>query len=380
MKIYIRTFGCQMNERDSEMVTGLLLERGFRVVESLSEADVVIFNTCSVRKHAEERAISNMGELAALRKEKPEIVLGLMGCTAEYYGKELFKRLPHLDFICGTANLHKIPDMIESAMKKKDKVFLTGNFTHSFLGISTSYRANKTSAYVSISRGCNNYCSYCIVPYVRGPERSREPEDIINEVEHLFKRGYRDIMLLGQNVNSYGKELKDGADFVKLLKRIDALEYKKNIKFMTSHPKDASVELFEAVAGLEGLSKHLHLPLQSGSDRILKLMNRGYDSGYYLNLVKAYRKAVSGGRLTTDIIVGFPGETRRDFEATKDMLKGIEFDAAYIFKYSPRPPAASSKMTDDITKEEKAARHRELLDLQISMSRRRRWHGPCPRR
>lgn len=371
-KVYIRSFGCQMNERDSEWVTGALLDKGYKLVDSAKEADVVIFNTCSVRQHAEHRAISNMGKLKALKKENPRIIFGLMGCTAEYRGKKLFQQLSHLDFICGTGNIHAIPSLISNAAKKKDKQLFVGRLSEYLPEKNPSYRNQSKHASVLISRGCNNYCTYCIVPYVRGPERSRMPESIIKEVKGLLKRGFHDIMLLGQNVNSYGRDLKAGIDFVKLLKMIDAVDGKKSIRFMTSHPKDASVELFEAMGTLKSLSKHLHLPIQSGSDNILKAMNRGYDSKYYLSKAKIFKKIVPNHTLTTDIIVGFPGETIEDHEATKHLLKEIKFNSCYIFKYSARPPASSSKLKDDIPKQEKERRHQEILKIQRSISKKKR--------
>jgi len=365
-----------MNERDSEWVLGSLIDKGYNVTGSLDETDVVIYNTCSVRKHAVDRVVSNMRQLASkLKKKRPSVMFGLIGCAAEHHGEELFQRLPDLDFVCGTANLDKISDLIEKAGKKKE--YITGNLTAQLPEINTDYRNGKKDAFVSISRGCNNFCSYCIVPYVRGPERSRKPEDIIKEVEGLLAEGFVNIMLLGQNVNSYGRDLSGDMDFARLLGMIDRLDGKKNIKFMTSHPKDASIELFECMRDLEGLSKHLHLPLQSGSDEILKAMNRGYDFKYYQNKVKYFRRIVPSGLITTDIIVGFPGETEEDHLATKRALEEIEFDGSYIFKYSPRPPAASSKTEDDVPMDVKKKRHQKLLRLQkaISKSKKKRKDG-----
>ncbi len=361
-----------MNERDSELVMGALLDKGFRKVESPDKADIIIFNTCSVRRHAEERAISNIGQLASLKKKRPKVMLGLMGCTAEYYGRDLFDKLPHLDFILGTANIHAIFDLIDNVLRTGKQQTSIGGLSGPLLEFSYNYRTDERNAYVSISRGCNNFCSYCIVPYVRGPERSRLPEDIIKEVEDLINKGYVNITLLGQNVNSYGRDLGIGIDFVKLLKAVDNIKGKKRIKFMTSHPKDASLELFEAMKALKGLSKGLHLPVQSGSDKILKAMNRGYDLKYYLSKVKYFRNIVLDHILTTDMIVGFPGETKEDFEATKSLLKEVQFDASYIFKYSPRPPAPSSKMADDVPREVKERRHQELLQIQKSISKRKK--------
>jgi len=325
-----------------------------------------------VRKHAEDRAISNMGQLARLKKRRPSLIYGIMGCTAEYQGKDLFEKLPHLDFLCGTANLHHIPDLIYRVMEKKEKEIAVGNLREPIPEINTDYRTKTKDAYISISRGCNNFCSYCIVPYVRGPERSRAPEDIIKEVDDLLRKGYVNITLLGQNVNSYGKDLGKDVSFERLLKALDKLKARKRINFLTSHPKDASIELFEAMKSLKGLSKHLHLPIQSGSDRILKAMNRGYDSKYYLSKARYFRKLVPDGTITTDIIVGFPGETDEDYERTRELLKEVGFDASYIFKYSPRPPALSSRMQDSVPNEVKQKRHKELLEIQRAISKRKK--------
>ncbi|MFH1753535.1 MAG: tRNA (N6-isopentenyl adenosine(37)-C2)-methylthiotransferase MiaB, partial [Candidatus Omnitrophota bacterium] len=363
---------CQMNERDSEWVEGALLEKGFSIASSQDEADIILFNTCSVRKHAEHRAISNMGALKKLKEKRPDLILGIIGCTAENYGERLFESLPHLDLVCGTGKLYDIPRAIEDIIRNREKQALTGSLDKYMPEMIPEHRNRKDLAYVMISRGCDNYCTYCIVPYVRGPERSRDPRYILEEVEGLIKRGHKRIMLLGQNVNGYGKDLKNGASFIKLLQEIDKIEGEKAISFMTSHPKGASTALFAAMRDLKSISKELHLPLQSGSDRILKAMKRGYDSGYYMKLVNSFRNILPESPITTDIIVGFPGETEKDFEATKKMLLEVEFGASYIFKYSPRPPAFSSKLKDDVPKDVKERRHRELLDIQIEISRKRR--------
>jgi len=371
MKIYIRTFGCQMNERDSEWVSGILLDKGYTLAASEKEADVIIFNTCSVRKHAEDRAISNMGSLVKLKEKRPDLIFGIMGCTAEYHGKKLLHRLPHVDFICGTGNLEAIPELIESAAKSGKKEVSIGRLSKHPPEIDPVYRSGEDKAYVSISRGCTNFCTYCIVPYVRGPERSRKESDIIEEVKGLLDRGYCNITLLGQNVNAYGKDLKSGHNFIGLLEKIDALEGAKRISFMTSHPKDISTDTFRAIAGLDGVSKELHLPVQSGSDKILKAMNRGYDSKYYKDTVEAFRSIVPAGGITTDFITGFPGESEADHEDTKAMMKEIGFNAAFLFKYSPRPPAPSSEMEDDVPEAVKAGRHKELLDIQRAISKKK---------
>ena len=345
-----------MNRRDSEFITGLFLKQGYELADSPESAGVVLFNTCSVREHAEHRAVSNMGQLISKKRDK---IYGLVGCMAQALGEELFKRLGGLDIVCGTGEIARLPELVEKAMR--DKILALGNIDGHLPERDTGYREDKKHAYVSIMRGCNNFCGYCIVPYVRGRERSRDAEVIVSEIEGLVEKNIRDITLLGQNVNSY---CSSAHDFVKLLRTINNIEGLEKIKFMTSHPKDAGVKLFKAVKELDKVVKHLHLPLQSGSDRILSLMNRGYARGAYLKLVSEARKTVPGLRLTTDIIVGFPTETDSDFQDTMKVMKEVRFDLAYIFKYSPRPGTQAAKMKDEIPLRMKKERHRILLDMQ----------------
>ena len=368
-RILLRTFGCQMNERDSELVTGLFLEKGYKLAVSPDEADVILFNTCSVRNHAEHRAISNMGALLKRKAAKRKAatgglkIYGIIGCTAQALKKELFKMLPELDIVCGTGDISKLPKLVEEA--KDRKVLALGNADKFLPDKDSSYRKNKSHAYVSIMRGCDNFCSYCIVPYVRGRERSRKVSDIVLEIENLAKRGIKEITLLGQNVNSYRDGKHDFADLLKILNKIECTEV---VSFLTSHPKDAHVNLFEALRDLDKIKKHLHLPLQSGSDEILKAMNRGYTAKKYLSLANKARDIVPGLRLTTDIIVGFPGETDIDFKDTLDLMKEIKFNAAYIFKYSPREGTKAAGMNDDIPEDIKKKRHNKLLTLQKEIS------------
>jgi len=353
-----------MNERDSEFVMGLLMEKGFSKADSIDDADIVLFNTCSVRKHAEDRAISNMGIL--LRKTRyASKIFGIIGCSAQALKKDLFRNLPKLNLVCGTGEIHKLPQLIKEA--SKTQVVACGDIDKDFPETISNYRGDKGKTSVSIMRGCNNYCSYCIVPYVRGPERSRRPEDIIKEIENLAKKGFKEVMLLGQNVNSYKG---GGCDFVGLLKLIDKVPGIEKIKFMTSHPKDATTGLFKAMKDLENVSKELHLPIQSGSDRILELMQRGYTAGQYKSLIKELRQLVPDCKITTDIIVGFPTETEEDFKKTYGLMKEVKFNAAYMFKYSPRPPAKSAELKDDVPKKEKERRHKMVLDLQKAISKR----------
>jgi len=355
-----------MNVRDSEFVMGILLESGFRKADSEDNADVIIFNSCSVRKHAEDRLFSNISELKHLKNRKPGLIIGLMGCTAQAYKEKAIGRAPIIDFVCGPGNIHEIPAIIKKVIKSNRAIIATDKVDKPRPELFPEFRIEGTFANVSIGEGCNNYCSYCIVPYVRGRERSRDAEDIVKEVKDLTSRGFKEVMLLGQNVNSY----KYG--FIQLLKRLSNIEGIEKIRFMTSHPKDASKELFEAMRDLKKIDKRLHLPVQSGSNRILKLMNRGYTKDHYQKLIKVYRSLVPKGEITTDIIVGFPGETEKDFKDTVKLLKDIKFDGAYIFKYSPRPPAISCKLKDDILPEEKQRRLAVILDMQREMARKKR--------
>lgn len=373
MKVFIRTFGCQMNESDSEIVYAMLLSQGYVKAKSYEDANVILFNTCSVRQHAEDRIWGNVGELKKL-KDKTK-VLGIIGCMAQAQGKEIFKRLGHVNFICGPSDIYEIIDLIErardnpkerfSAISKIKRPLKTQYSIHNTQY--QPYREDRIRGFVNISYGCNNFCSYCIVPYVRGREISRPAKDIIDEVKMLVEDGAKEIMLLGQNVNSFGKRTEgreQRTEFVKLLEKINKIDGLLRIRFMTSHPKDANAELFKAMRDLDKVCEHLHLPLQSGSDRILGLMNRKYTSGDYLKLVEQYRKIVDNGSITTDIIVGFPTESEDDFYKTYMLLKDVKFDGVFIFKYSPRPRAVASKMTDDISKQTKEERHQKLLALQ----------------
>jgi tRNA-2-methylthio-N6-dimethylallyladenosine synthase len=366
-KVYIRTFGCQMNVRDSDAVTGMLLEQGYELTYSEKDADVIIYNTCSVRQHAEDRVWSNVGMLAKKRRS-PDAggrrpIIGIIGCMAQRNKADIFKRLPHVSFIAGPGDIADVPKLIAESGRPKSYAASVSLQKRPEKLYKSPYRKDKKKAYVNISEGCDNYCSYCIVPYVRGPQRDRSHDAVIAEVEHLIQNGFKEITLLGQNVNSY----KGGVSFVELLEKINSLEGLKSVSFITSHPKDASEELFAAMAKLDKVAKNLHLPIQSGSDRILKLMNRGYTSSKYLELADSYRKLVKGGGLTTDIIVGFPGESEEDFKVTLNIMKKIKFDAAYIFKYSPRPGTAADKLKDDVPVKEKQKRHRVLLDLQKAL-------------
>ena len=379
-----------MNVRDSEFVMGVMLESGFRKTDSENKADVIIFNSCSVRKHAEDRLFSNIMELKHLKKRKPGLIIGLMGCAAQFHKEKAIGRAPIIDFVCGPGNEHEMPAIVKKVIKSRRCVLATDKVNNPRPELFPEFRTDGAFASVSIGEGCNNYCSYCIVPYVRGRERSRKADDIIKEVKDLATRGFEEIMLLGQNVNSYqglaysveriayrkklsAKRYPLNAkkyNFIQLLKSLNVIDGIEKIRFMTSHPKDASKELFEAMRDIKKIDKRLHLPVQSGSNRILRLMNRGYTKDHYSKLIKMYRSIVPGGEITTDIIVGFPTETKKDFEDTVKLVKDIKFDGAYIFKYSPRPPASSCRFKDDVSSEEKQRRLAVILDIQRKMSRK----------
>jgi len=370
LRILLRTFGCQMNVRDSEVICGLLKKAGYKVCDSDKEADIIIFNTCSVRQHAEDRVWSLIGSY------KGSKIIGLAGCMAQNYKERAFQREATVNFVVGPQDIDKIPGIIRQLLSAASyhlpakslferKIWETDGRARPEEIYHTGFLQEKDHAHVVISEGCSNFCSYCVVPYVRGPLRHRKHKDILIEIEEIISKGVSGITLLGQNVNAY----QDGAiNFTKLLKKINALKGLKHMAFFTSHPKDANIEFFKAIWDLDKLAKSLHLPLQSGSDRILKLMNRGYSTKEYLALIDSYRKIVRGGLLTTDIIVGFPTESDKEFKETCDLIKGVEFNAAYIFKYSPRPNTEAAKLADMLSKEDKERRHKKILDLQRGIS------------
>jgi len=372
-KVYIRTFGCQMNIRDSEFVAGILVDKGFRLCGAMDDADVIIFNSCSVRKHAEDRLFGNIACLKKLKKKKPGLVIVLMGCTAQAYGSKAIDKAPLVDIVCGTGNETDLPRLIRDMLKNRNRIIAADKVDEKRPEAFPKYREHKFKALVSISEGCDNFCSYCIVPYVRGRERSRDAKYIVREVKDLALRGFKEVLLLGQNVNSYsGIGHSSGImNFVRLLEKLNKIEGIERVRFMTSHPKDAHAELFKAMRDLGKVCEHIHLPLQSGSDRILKLMNRRYSSKKYLKLAEDYKRILPLGSITTDIIVGFPSETESDFKKTLKVMRDAGFDSAYTFKYSPRPDTKSSELSDDVSAEEKVSRLESVISLQRGISEAR---------
>ncbi len=357
-----------MNKHDSEAVVGLLMNHGYEVTKNRDDVNVFLINTCSVRKHAEDKVYSLLGELRKLKKNKPDLVVGVIGCMAQKDRNEIFKRSPNVDFVCGTYNFHKIPEIIKSVIEQKTKINITDTDKQVFVSPTLSSRENKTSAWISIMNGCDNFCSYCIVPYVRGREVSRPSKDIIREVRELADAGYKEITLLGQNVNSYGKGLNENVDFSDLLELVHKIGGIERIHFVTSHPKDISLKLIDTVANLEKVSRYLHFSLQSGSDKILRLMNRCYTLSQYIDIVNKLRERMPDIRLGTDIIVGFPGEKEEDFDKTYQAMKDIEFAQAYMFKYSPREGTAAFKLKDNVPKQIKKDRLNKIIKLQRSTS------------
>ncbi len=361
---FIVTYGCQMNAHDSEKLAGMLEEMGMVPAETREEADFVIFNTCCVRDNAERRALGNITWLREIRKTRPELMIAVCGCMIQEPGmaEKILKQYKFVNLAFGTANLYKFPEMMYEALESGRNTVEVD--THDVIpeGLPVQ-RVRKEAAYLTVMYGCDNFCSYCIVPYVRGRERSREPSAVLKEAEGLMKDGTKEIMLLGQNVNSYGKGLGNGYSFAKLLKELDRMGVPR-IRFMTSHPKDLSDELIEAMQGSRHILPQFHLPVQSGSDRILEKMNRRYTRDIYMERVRKLREAVPGIGLSTDIIVGFPGETEEDFRDTMELVREVGFDSAFTFIYSPRVGTRAASMDGQIAADVSTRRIEELIALQ----------------
>ena len=405
--VYLQTYGCQMNERDSEEILGMLVAQGYAVVEREEEADVILLNTCSVRAHAEERAFGKMGLMQKLKRERPGLVLGILGCMAKAQREEVFRRLPQVDLVAGPAEIYDLPELLAGVAERRQQGRLGASAR--VLAIdrkvrpldrrpTTDYRAGGITAFVTIMEGCDKKCAYCIVPTTRGQEVSRPIEEILDEIQQLARAGYRQVTLLGQNVNSYGKRFPDGSgwvgpgrrrallqlgdspeaavadaprlvDFPALLRAIDAKTSIERVRFTTSHPFDAHEELFRAMAECRSVCEYLHLPVQSGSDRILRAMRRGYTAESYLVQIARLRALVPHVALSTDIIVGFPGETEADFEATRALMDRVRYDSAFVFKYSPRPGTEAAGWIDDVPQTVKERRNQAILELQARISR-----------
>lgn len=352
-----------MNESDSERYAGQLESLGYRRTEDMDMADVVLLNTCCVRETAEGKILGKIGELKHVKQHNPNLIIAVAGCMAQEWQDRLFERAPHIDLVIGTHNIHKLIELIRERQAKSGHYLEADMTVPAFHDLPTK-RFQKFFAWVPIMNGCNKFCTYCIVPYVRGREVSRPIADIVREIEEIAKEGYKEITLLGQNVNSYGLDLKDGTDFSALLQAVDRIDGIERVRYMTSHPKDMTFAMIDAIADSKKVVNHMHLPIQSGSDELLKKMNRGYTVDQYMELVEYARKRIPDLVLTTDIIVGFPGETEEMFCQTLDLLKRVQYDMAYTFIYSPRTGTPAAKMDHQIPQEEKSRRLQRLMDVQ----------------
>ena len=369
-KAYVETYGCQQNEADSEQLRGLLVESGYAITDTPEGADVVVMNTCAIREHAEQRVFGNLGALTHTKRRHPEQKIFLCGCMAgqEQVAQRIKKSYPHVDGVFSTHHLWQFPEILENVLQTGKRNFYTEDEAGSIVEGLPHVRDSKLKAWVSIMYGCNNFCTYCIVPYVRGRERSRKSEDILQECRELIASGVKDITLLGQNVNSYGKDLEEQIDFADLLAKIAEIPGEFLIRFMTSHPRDASKKLFDTMASSPKIAKQLHLPFQSGSSRVLKAMNRHYDREKYLESVNYAKSVMPDLVLTSDVIVGFPGETEEEFEETITLIQQVRYDALFTFIFSPRAGTPAATMDDPTPKEEKNRRFDRLCAVQNGIS------------
>ncbi|PJD97609.1 MAG: tRNA (N6-isopentenyl adenosine(37)-C2)-methylthiotransferase MiaB [Parachlamydia sp.] len=359
---FVRTYGCQMNELDSEIMTGILENRGLTRSSDENTADLLIYNTCSIRDLAERKV---MGKLGQLGKSRQDAIIGVTGCMANAKKESLFHKVPHIDFVLGTNNIHDLNQVLDQVIATGKQSSLTDTIFQHELDYLGAKRDHKVCAHVSIIRGCSKYCTYCVVPYTRGPEVSRPPEHIIEECRHLVSQGYREVTLLGQNVNSYGKDAPEWSClFHDLLEKLDAIPGLERIRFMTSHPVDISRELMQAIRDLKSLCEFVHFPIQAGSDRILKKMHRMYTISEYLDKVAMLKELIPNVALGTDIIVGFPTETEEEFQETYRILAEIEYSVAFLFAYSARKGTPAMRWKDDIPEEVKEERLQRLIQLQ----------------
>jgi tRNA-2-methylthio-N6-dimethylallyladenosine synthase len=369
---YVETYGCQQNEADSEIIRGMACDMGYGICSDPEEADLIVFNTCAIREHAEQRVYGNIGALYKFKQKKPGLVIALCGCMAgeEHVAKRIEKSFPYVSMVVNTHELWRFPEHLFNVLVNGKRTFAVEKSDGVIAEGLPKQRDGGVRGWLPIMYGCDNFCSYCIVPYVRGRERSRRPEDVLSSAEKLIAEGCKDITLLGQNVNSYGKGKSEPGtmDFPDLLRAINALPGEFLIRFMTSHPKDANDKLFSAMRDCGKVAPHLHLPFQSGSSRILKLMNRGYTAEHYLELVESAREKIPGLVLTSDVIVGFPGETEEDFEKTIELIERVRFDALFTFIFSPRKGTKAAEYEDNTPKEEKNRRFDRLLELQNGIS------------
>ncbi len=372
------TYGCQMNKYDSERIAGILQNSGIGLTDNLETADVIILNTCSIREKAEQKVYSQLGRLAPLKEKNPGLIIGVGGCVAQIQGKRILQRAPQVDLVFGTFNINKLPYLVREIEEKGIKIAdVNDGYDIENDDSSAIKREGSVGAWVSIMHGCNNFCTYCIVPYTRGREKSRSAGSILREIRGLAGEGFKEVTLIGQNVNSYGKDGVEGIDFPDLVSMIDNIKGIERIRFITSHPKDLSDKLIKAMAGLPHVCEYLHLPIQAGSDRVLSRMNRGYTSSDYLKKIENIKKSIPEASLSTDIIVGFPGETDDDFDKTKDIIKRVGYDGIYLFKYSPRKETPAAEFSDMAPDDVKQERFEEIMELQdgITLEKNKLYEG-----
>ncbi|MDD5014082.1 MAG: tRNA (N6-isopentenyl adenosine(37)-C2)-methylthiotransferase MiaB [Atribacterota bacterium] len=367
-KVCIKTFGCQMNVNDSEYMIGQLEQLGYSQTRDIFKADLILLNTCCVRAKVEQKIYSLIGKIKEIKENNPDVILGICGCMAQKEKENIFKRTPYVDLIIGPSQVNALKEIMGRINANKNKSIFCNNTNCFNLKDVPVKRESKLSAWIQIMRGCNNYCSYCVVPYTRGPEQSRGASEILSEINNLAKNNYKEVFLLGQNVNSYGNDLSQPIAFSKLLELINNVNGIERIRFTTSHPKDFSFDLIETIKKCNKVCHHIHLPIQSGSSRILKMMNRKYDIDYYKHIIKGIRNSMDNIAITTDIMVGFPGETEDDFLDTLRVFKEIEFDEAYTFIYSNRENAIASLLPEQVPLSLKKERLWKLIDLQKGIS------------
>jgi len=367
-KLFVKTFGCQMNVNDSEYIAGELEQSGYSITEDISKSDLILLNTCCVRAKVEQKIYSLIGKIKKIKENNPNVILGICGCMAQKEKENIFKRAPYVDLIFGPSQVNNLKEIISSIKSGKKQSIFCNNTTYFNLKDIPVKRESNISAWIQIMRGCNNYCSYCVVPYTRGPEQSREVSEILSEVENLAQKNYKEIFLLGQNVNSYGKTLPESVTFSKLLKLLNNTNGIERIRFTTSHPKDFNFDLIKVIKNCDKVCEHIHLPIQSGSDKILKIMNREYNVNQYKSIIKEIRKNINNISITTDIMVGFPGETEDDFLDTLKTFKEIEFDDAFTFIYSNRENTIASLMPNQVPLQVKKERLWRLINLQKEIS------------
>jgi len=370
-KYHIVTYGCQMNVHESEKIAGILRRMGYEETKEKEDSDIIVFNTCCIRENAENHAFGNIGALKKLKKQKPDLLIAVGGCMTQEKGKTdvLKKKFPFIDIMFGTLNLEELERLIIKKRQQKKKVIEIREKEGEIVEFPDPYRTSYPNAWVNIMYGCNNFCSYCIVPYVRGRERSRKPENIINEVKKLVAEGYKEITLLGQNVNSYGLDNTTGMTFAELLESVASIEGKFRVRFMTSHPKDFNEDVVKVMEKYPKICRLVHLPVQSGSNSILQAMNRRYTREKYLGEIEMLKSRLPKAEVTTDIIVGFPGETEEDYLQTEDLVKKVDFASAFTFVYSPRQGTKAAEMENQISEDVQKDRIMRLVELVNSLTR-----------